>query len=219
MLSRLAIVMLLAASVACAGGNTMRVAQEDGGEDTPVSLAPEPEQAPTSDPAPSSAAEPLAASQDTALTEPLAAVQDTAQAQAYAPYGNELNTSLTIRRIGQWTHTGIREARRMVIQDANAWAGFWSELGIGDRPAVDFTRDIVIAVAAGERPSGGHEIAVSKVTQSNGEITAEVVETVPGPNCLSTSVLTQPVDVVVVQGVKPKSWSFVEQKQVRGCRP
>jgi len=127
--------------------------------------------------------------------------------------------NLEIRRLGEWSRTGIKEARRMVIKEANAWAEFWSELGVGDRPAVDFTRDVVIVVAAGERPSGGYEIAVSQVTQTNGELRVEVRETSPGPNCLSSSSLSQPVDVVVVQGVKPKSWSFVEQKDVRGCSP
>lgn len=206
--SRLALLISLAASAACAGGSTMRVAQEDGGDDTPVSLAPAPESGSDST-APA-----------VAPTEPAQAqVQDTVhKEQGYAPYGNDIN-SLQIRRIGQWTHTGIRESRRTVIQDANAWAAFWSELGVGDRPAVDFSRDVVIAVAAGERPSGGHEIAVTQVTQRDGELTAEVLETVPGPNCLSTSALSQPVDVVVIQGFKPKSWSFVEQKEVRACRP
>ena len=185
----------------------MRVAQEDGGDDTPVSLAPAPD------------SEPDSTAPALTPTEPAQApVPDTSHtAQGYAPYGSD--NSLQIRRIGQWTHTGIREARRTVIQDANAWAGFWSELGVGDRPAIDFSRDVVIAVAAGERPSGGHEIAVTKVSQREGELTAEVLETVPGPNCLSTSALSQPVDVVVIQGIRPKSWSFVEQKEVRSCRP
>jgi hypothetical protein len=107
----------------------------------------------------------------------------------------------------------------VVIQDANSWAEFWSELGVGNRPAVDFTRYIVIAVAAGERSSGGNEIAVTQVTQTDGELRAEVQETALGPNCVTTSALTQPVDVVMVQGVKPKSWSFVERREVRSCRP
>ncbi len=194
---------------AACGGGRMRVAQGEPENDTAVALAPEQEAAPDSSlnspPSPS----------------PQPPVQDTTPAQqGYAPYNASGNSaSLEIRRIGEWSHTGIREARRMVIQDANAWAEFWSELGVGDRPAVDFTRDIVIAVAAGERPSGGHEIAVSRVTQANGELRVEVRETAPGPNCLSTSNLTQPVDVIVVQGVKPKSWSFVEQKDVRSCSP
>ena len=205
--SRLALLISLAGSAACAGGSTMRVAQEDAPDDTPVSLAPTPE---------GTADSVVQGSPDSSLSR--SPIQDTARTeQGYAPYGEE--TGVQIRRIGQWTHTGIREARRTVIQDANAWAEFWAELGVGDRPAVDFTRSVVIAVAAGERPTGGHEIAVTKVTQKEGELTAQVLEIVPGPNCLSATALSQPVDVVVVEGVKPRSWSFVEQKEVRGCRP
>ena len=204
--SRLALLISLASSAAC-GGSTMRVAPRDGGDDTPVSLAPAPESPPDS-----------AVPGSPASTPPESSVQDTTPPeQGYAPYSSE--TGVQIRRIGQWTHTGIREARRAVIQDANGWAEFWSELGVGDRPAVDFTRSVVIAVAAGERPTGGHEIAVANVTRKEGELTIQVLETVPGPNCLSATALSQPVDVVVVEGDKPRSWSFVEQKEVRGCRP
>jgi protease stability complex PrcB-like protein len=156
------------------------------------------------------------------------AADSTGSHQAYVPYGsadsanlnpvNGNSGNLEIRRIGQWTHTGIREGRRLVIRDANTWAEFWSELGVGERPAVDFSRNLVIAVASGQRSSGGHEIAISRVTQTNGELTVEVVETAPGPNCMTTSVLTQPVDVIVVQGVNPKSWSFVERNDVRSCQ-
>jgi len=202
-------VLLVWLAAAC-GGGTMHVSQGESGNDTPVALAPEPQGAPDS-----------TLKSPTDSTPSPEAVQDTARTQqGYAPYGADENaTNLEIRRIGEWSHTGIREARRMVIQDANAWAEFWSELGVGDRPAVDFTRDIVIAVAAGERSSGGYEIAITRVTQVDGELRAEVRETSPGPNCLSASSLTQPVDVIVVQGVKPRSWSFVEQKAVRGCSP
>jgi hypothetical protein len=56
------------------------------------------------------------------------------------------------------------------------------------------------------------------VSQADGELTVQVVETTPGPNCMTTSSLTQPVDVVVVPVVAPRSWSFVERKEVRGCR-
>jgi hypothetical protein len=141
---------------------------------------------------------------------------DTTGQQGYAPYGAA--PSVQIRRIGQWTHTGINERRRLIIRDANAWAAFWSELGVGDQPAVDFTRDLVVAVAAGQQSSGGYEVAVDGVTQSNGELTIQVVETSPGPNCVTTSVLTQPVDVVVLPAVNARGWSFVERKEVRGCR-
>ena len=192
----------------------MRVADDDSTEYGPVALAPEPEVtadsmtpvAPTTGPEESQS--PVEESQS-----PLV---DTTGQQGYAAYGSGLNVQL--RRIGQWTHTGINEKRRLVIRDANAWAAFWSELGVGDRPAVDFTRDLVVAVAGGQQSSGGYEVAVDRVTQNNGELTIEVVETSPGPNCMTTSALTQPVDVVVVPGVNARGWSFVERKEVRGCR-
>ena len=89
---------------------------------------------------------------------------------------------------------------------------------MGDRPAVDFTQDLVVAVAAGQQSSGGYEVVIDKVTQNNGELMIEVVETSPGPNCMTTTALTQPVDVVVMPAVNARGWSFVERKEVRGCR-
>lgn len=187
----------------CASGRTVRVAE--GGDTTasePVSLAPQPEATePTAAPAPQTPYAP-----DTAG----------APAQGYAPYGNV--RTLEIRRIGQWTRTGIGEARRLVIKDANAWAQFWSELGVGAQPAVDFNRDVVVVAAAGQRPTGGHEIAIDRVTQADGGLTVEVVERAPGPNCMTTASLTQPVDVVIVPAADAGNWSFVERKEIRGCR-
>jgi hypothetical protein len=105
-----------------------------------------------------------------------------------------------------------------VIRDGNSWSDFWSELGMGDRPEVDFNRDVIVAIAAGQRSSGGYEIAVDRVRQADGELTVEVVETAPGPNCITTTALTQPVDVVAVPAVGVRSWSFIEHRKVRGCR-
>jgi hypothetical protein len=195
----------LAALVACAGGSTMRVAGDDESDPGPVALAPSPEP---------SANDTVTAPAPEPSTTP-APPTEQAPPQAYAPYGGA--GPLEIRRLGQWTRTGIGESRRLVIRDANAWAEFWSELGVGERPEVDFSRDLVVAVAAGQRPSGGHEIAIAQVAQNSGALTISVVETTPGPNCRTTSTLTQPVDVVVIPNVSPKSWSFVERREVRGC--
>jgi len=139
--------------------------------------------------------------------------------QPAEPYqGYSSGTALEIRRIGQWTHTGIEERRRLVIQDANAWAQFWSELGVGERPEVDFSRELVIAVASGQQRTGGFSIAVEQVSQKQGDLTIRVVETGPGRNCVTTSELTQPVEVVAVPQAGPRSWSFTEGKTAPDCR-
>jgi hypothetical protein len=197
------------AALAACGGGTIRVADDTSSNSNgPVSLAPAPDSEPES---------PVAA----AAPSPAEPIQDSTaapQAQGYAAYGEPGHRTLDIRRIGQWSRTGIGESRRLVIRDANAWAEFWSELGTGERPDVDFTKAVVVAVAAGQRPTGGYEIAVNQVGQTDGELAVEVLETSPGPNCITSSTPTQPVDVVVVPAVAPKSWSFSERKETRGCR-
>lgn len=197
---RFAILIPIAALLACAGGTTMRVAPKDAPSDQPVSLAPASDSQPT--PSQTSSAAPEAT--------------DSTQAQGYASYG--AGQDLQLRRIGQWTRTGVRESRRLVIRDANAFAQLWSELGVGERPEVDFTRDVVVAVSSGERPSGGYGIAVDRVRESNGELTVGVVETTPGPNCITAASPTQPADIVVVPSVTIRSWSFLERKEVQSCR-
>lgn len=207
MISRLLGLLIPTALAGCAAGSTLRVAErEDTTTGEPVSLAPAPAADSGSTPPPSETAPPASTWQDSSAT----------PAQGYAPYGD--TRTLDIRRIGQWTRTGVGESRRLVIRDANAWDQFWSELGVGERPQVDFTRDVVVAVAAGQRPTGGHEIAIDRVTESNGELTVEVVERTPGPNCMTTASLTQPADIVTIPVSHARSWSFVERKEIRGCR-
>ena len=213
MIPRLFALLVPAALVGCASGSTIRATDgDDTGGSGPVSLAPAPEEAqpsPTQDPepAPDASVPPQPSPQPQSEPQP---------AQGYAPYAS--TRTIEIRRLGQWTRTGIGESRRLVIRDANAWSQFWSELGVGERPNVDFTRDVVVAVAAGQRSSGGFEIAVDRITQTDGELNVEVVERTPGPNCMTTASLTQPVDVVVVPAADARSWSFMERKEIRGCR-
>jgi hypothetical protein len=122
-----------------------------------------------------------------------------------------------IQRIGRWISSGIRGSRRLVIRDPDTWSRFWSELGAGVRPQVDLSRNLVIAVASGERSSGGHDIAVQKVSRSGGELRIEVLETSPGPECLTTSALSQPVDVVMVPSAGVTGWSFIDRAATRAC--
>ena len=146
---------------------------------------------------------------------PQAAPTGSPDAAGYAPYGAQ--TALQIRRIGQWSASTIATPERLVIRDEQSWAGFWNRLGAFNRPAVDFTRDVVIAVASGQRSSGGYEIAVQRVTRTGNALSIDVVETAPGPTCVTTQALTQPIDVVVVAAADARTWNFNDQTRVNSC--
>ncbi len=129
----------------------------------------------------------------------------------------EPGTVVEIRRIGRWVGSGIRGARRLVIRDPATWTQFWSELGAGVRPEVDFSTDLVIAVASGERSTGGHDVEVRQVVRAGGQLRISVLETSPGEGCITTAALTQPVDVVMVPATGVTGWSFIDSKTVRPC--
>ena len=201
----------LLSTAACGSG---RVAPAPA--DTPEPAAPGPvaAPAPAAEPAPATTPPPSAAPEPAAP--PPSAAPAPNGAAPYAAY--DASGTLPIRRIGQWTASGIDTPQRKVIRDDSTFAQFWQSLGAGQRPVVDFTRDVVIAVAAGQRQTGGYAIAVQRVARAGMAMTVDVVETAPGPGCWTTQQITQPVDVVVVAAADAPSFSFSDQTRSQGCK-
>ena len=204
MTTRILSLALAAALVGC-GSATIRPSDDAG------AVAPSPSPAPSApvvdpDPAPSPAPAPEAP----VGTEPSTA--DTVGAGALEP-----GTDVEIRRIGRWVSSGVRGALRLVIRDQATWEQFWSELGAGVRPEVNFSQDLVVAVALGERPTGGHDIEVRRITRSGSQLRIEILETYPSSGCSTTAALTQPVDVVLVPAAGVTGWSFIDSRAVGTC--
>jgi len=44
-----------------------------------------------------------------------------------------------------------------------------------------------------------------------------VVETSPGPNCMTTMALTQPVELVAVPAAGAEGWDFLDREERRDC--
>jgi hypothetical protein len=205
---------LLLTAAGCGSGRLV----PSQGEPTPSS-SPEPAASPAPAPSPAVAQAPAAPA---APAPGAGATPDSGASRpgvtGYAPYGGG-GTPIQIRRIGQYSQSGITVPQRLVIRDDASYARFWSSLGIGgERPLVDFTRDVVLAVAGGQRSTGGYSIAVERVVRTATGAAIEVVETTPGPGCIMTQALTQPVDVVVVAAADAESWEFGERRVEQGCR-
>jgi hypothetical protein len=118
-------------------------------------------------------------------------------------------------------HSGIREKRREVIRDASGWARLWSEIhangtGAGQPPAVDFSRDMLIAAALGTRPSGGYAVKVRSVAARSDRLEVDVLETCPKPGAMVTAALTQPLEVVRVPRL-PQTPTYKEERET-SCR-
>jgi hypothetical protein len=102
--------------------------------------------------------------------------------------------------------SGLHGRRRDVVRDEAAWARLWAQIHEGvtpqpSLPPVDFSRDMLIAVATGTRPSGGFDIKIESVARRGDRLEVVVHETCPAPGDRVSMGLTQPVEVVRVERV------------------
>lgn len=89
---------------------------------------------------------------------------------------------------------------QQVIRDAAAWDALWSRLTSNvspapERPAVDFTKDMVVVAAMGSRGHGGYKVMITGAAEQGGAVTVEVTETSPGPGCMTPMIMTSPVAI------------------------
>ncbi|HET9599282.1 MAG TPA: protease complex subunit PrcB family protein [Anaeromyxobacteraceae bacterium] len=118
------------------------------------------------------------------------------------------------------TRSAFAGPERDVIRSADEWQAFWSRMTAGldpapAAPAVDFSRDMVLAAALGTRPTGGYGVAI-EVALDSATLRARVTETRPGMGCMTTQALTSPVAIVrVPRSDAQVAWS--DRVETRDC--
>jgi len=119
------------------------------------------------------------------------------------------------------SYSGLSGETRVVIRESEKWSEIWAAIwsiqsAIPPLPAIDFTREMVIVVGMGTRPSGGHSIRVESATQRPGEIEVILRAESPGPSCMTTGALTQSVDAArIPRSAEPVR--FTVRESVVGC--
>jgi len=116
----------------------------------------------------------------------------------------------------------LRQPERLVIRDQVAWVNAWASLWplgapIAAPPNVDFDHEMIVLVALGERPTGGYSILVDSAGTNDNGVTVWVGTSTPGPLCVTTQALTQPVDIARLPRVDA-AVRFVGTSKVSDCR-
>ena len=115
-------------------------------------------------------------------------------------------------------HQRDLQPARQVIRDDSTYARFWAALGVGERPAVDFSRDS----SSPSRPAGSRRAATPSPSigwpGQGPDWRWTWSKPSPGPGCMVTQQLTQPVDVVVVAAADAPTWSFSDQTRSQACQ-
>jgi len=103
------------------------------------------------------------------------------------------------RTIEKGDQSHIDEARQVLVKTDAEWAALWQQHAANrPRPAVDFSREMVVGLFMGSRPNAGFSTAVISATAGNGVLIVRYSETFPGPGRVAAQVLTFPYDLVAI---------------------
>jgi hypothetical protein len=84
-------------------------------------------------------------------------------------------------------------------------------------PVVDFTKNSVVAVFIGQRSNGGFMVTIDSITEGSKFVNVNIIETTPGPNCMTTQALTRPFAIVKIPKTDKKP-VFKTRQIVKDCQ-
>ena len=96
--------------------------------------------------------------------------------------------------------SGVAAPRRVIVRDDASWRRLWAEHagGAGAAPPVDFSRAMIAAVFAGDRPTPGHAIEIVEAEQDGDALSIAVVESRPAPGVVAPQLIVSPFHIVAL---------------------
>jgi len=110
------------------------------------------------------------------------------------------NTPVSFVEIAHGSNaTGITARKNYAIYSADEFEKIWKQTDSTKKvPAVDFTKQYVIAVFAGVVPTGGYTISVSDVMDIGDARSVAIHIEKPGKGCVVTTAQSSPYQIVTV---------------------
>lgn len=126
---------------------------------------------------------------------------------AQAPVGAPMRT------IDKGALSNADEALNTVARTAGEWTALWKKHDY-DKPAppVDWSKEMVVAVFMGSRPSAGYAVEIVAAEERGGELVVKYRATRPAPGTVSAQILTAPYHIAAV----PKHPGAVKFEPVAG---
>ena len=103
------------------------------------------------------------------------------------------------RTIEKGDQSNIDETKQVLVRTEAEWTKLWQQHAADrPRPQVDFSKEMVVGLFMGSRPSAGFSTAVISATAGNGALMVRYSETMPSARAVSAQVLTFPFHLVAI---------------------
>jgi hypothetical protein len=126
------------------------------------------------------------------------------------------------------SQSGHAQKKNYVIRSQAEWQKLWRQVQgeqfLRNRAGldsalrkIDFSKQMIIAVFQGEKPTGGYGIAVNKLVRNAKQLEVFIEEKSPGPDCFTTQALTYPYHIIVTEASALKV-VFTSKQSTTACR-
>src|SRR5262249_6401860 len=124
-----------------------------------------------------------------------------------------LQTAITAQAPMRAVDTGARSlitsARQVVVRTPTEWDALWREhQPAAAKPAVDFSKEMIVAVFGGSRPTSGFEIAIVGAAEQGGVLRVRYRETPPPADAITAQVITFPFQIAAIPTPSAKDVKF-----------
>jgi PrcB C-terminal len=119
---------------------------------------------------------------------------------ASAEFSKNPAVQISFQTVVRGSRSGVREPLQIVIRSQAEWDALWkrhvsTEINPAPTPAINFDKEIVIGVFLGEKPTGGYDVEIIRVEQTDGALVIHYREKNPPPGGIVIQALTQPFHI------------------------
>jgi hypothetical protein len=104
-----------------------------------------------------------------------------------------------VRSLDQGGQSEIEMQRQVTVRDRDGWASLWrAHAPRRPAPAVDFSREMVVGVFMGTRPTAGFAVEIVGYRESGNDVIVLYRETVPSRDTITAQVIVSPYHLAVI---------------------
>lgn len=106
---------------------------------------------------------------------------------------------MTVRTIDKGAQSNVDDGLQTAPRGEAEWSALWRKHNY-NRPAppIDFSKEMVVAVFMGSRPTAGFAVEIVSATERDGKLVVAYRETTPKPGAVSAQVLTAPYHIAAI---------------------
>ena len=103
------------------------------------------------------------------------------------------------RTVAKGDQSNVDDAKQILVRTEAEWTKLWNQHAPDHpKPAVDFSKEMIVAVFMGSRPNAGFSTTITSAMAANGALVVRYKETAPGAGAVRAQILTFPFHIVAI---------------------